>query len=233
MPPIETNFKTFEEFAKKFDRPVYGLNWTRDMNQFVTLKQINHHISDLLKKLEPKGDYDLVGYLDGATVVAKQLMKGRVRKGVIIDIITDDRYLTDKVSEEVALEMVFDTLSSETPDTFREKLKRDIFAEKTTSGKIKKMVEEIKDFADRGLVAPDLEEIITVAMKRLVISWEYRVDKKNKMGAKMKEIISNKLAKMTGKLHVIKAFKFDKVDDVEAKTNLSRDVYLLPDALVS
>ena len=228
LPPIETNFSAFDEFAKKFDRPVIGLNWIKDMNQFGTINEINRYFTDLLKKLEPKGDYDLVGYLDGGMVVAKQLIKGKVKTGVIIDIIHDDRYLSDNVSEDVALEVVFSTLASEAPASFREKLKRDIFAEKTTSAKIKKMVEEIKDFADRGLIAPDLEEIITIAMKRALISWDYRVKKKSKLGNKLVETIGKKWAKIMGKLHVIKAFSFDNVEDVEEKVNSSRDAYLLP-----
>ena len=61
--------------------PVIGLNWTRDVSKLETIKEINQYFTDLLKKLEPKGDYDLVGYFDGSVVVAKQVMKGRNRKG--------------------------------------------------------------------------------------------------------------------------------------------------------
>ena len=103
MPPIEITFSTYEEFAKKFDRPVIGLNWTQDVIKCETIKEINQYFSDLLNKLEPKGDYDMIGTLDGAIFVAKQLMKGRLRKGVIVDIIHDERYILEKVSEDVAL----------------------------------------------------------------------------------------------------------------------------------
>ena len=229
MPPIETTFSGYDTFAQKFDRPVIGLNWTRDVNKFETIKQINQYFTDLLKKLEPKGDYDLIGTLDGAIVVAKQLMKGRLRKGVIVDIIHDEKYVTEKISEDVALELFFNFLVSEAPESFYDKLKRGVFAEAQTSGKIRRMVDEIKDYAGRGLIATDFEEIIRIGMKRALLVWDYRLKKKSKFGNKLKEIIGKKWAKKTGKLHVIKAFRFDKVDDVEMKANTSRDIYLLPE----
>ena len=232
MPPFEITFSAYESFAKKFDRPVIGLNWTKDVSKLETIKEINQYFSDLLNKLEPKGDYDLVGYLDGAIVMGKQLIKGRVRNGVIVDIISDDRYLTEKFSEETAVEMVFDSMSTETPVSFRDKLKRGIFAESETSGKIKKMVEEVKEFAGRGLIGTDLEDIIAIGVKRAIMVWEYRLKKKSKFGSKLNERIASKWSKK-GKLHVIKAFCFDKVDDVEVKLNTCRDTYLLPDEKVA
>ena len=93
LAPLEVTFSAYEEFAQKFDRPVIGLNWTRDVSKFEKIKQINQYYADLLKKLEPKGDFDMVGYLDGALVVGKQLIKGRIRKGVIVDIVSDERYV--------------------------------------------------------------------------------------------------------------------------------------------
>ena len=232
MPPIEITFSAYEDFANKFDRPVIGLNYTRDVSKLETIKQINQYFTDLLKKLEPKGDYDIIGTLDGALVVAKQLMKGRVRKGVIVDIIHDDKYVTEKVSEEVALELMLNFLAGEAPDSFYDKLKRGIFSEAETVGKIKRMNEEIKEYAGRGFIAPDFEEMVSIGMKRVLLIWQYRLNKKNKFGNKLKEAIGKKWAKKRGKLHVIKAFSFDKVDDVEVKINTSREIYLLPDAKV-
>ena len=137
MPPLEITFSGYVEFAQKFDRPVIGLNWTRDVSKLETMKEINHYFNDLLKKLEPTGDYDLVGYMEGAVVVGKQLMKGRLRRGVIIDVVSDDRYLKEKVSEEASLELFFDFMHSEVPESFKDKLHRGIFSESETSGEIR------------------------------------------------------------------------------------------------
>ena len=232
MPPPEISFSVYEEFSQKFDRPVIGLNWTRDVSKLETMKEINQYFTDLLKKLEPKGDYDLVGYFDGSVVVAKQVMKGMVRKAVIIDIVHDERLFNEKVSEDVILEFFFNFLANELPDVLRDKIKRGVFAESDTSCKIKKMVDEFKDLAGRGLIAPDLEEIIILGVKRATLLFEYRLKKKSKFGNKLKERIGKKWAKKSGKLHVIKAFRFDKEEDVEEKANKVRDHYLLPDKQV-
>ena len=229
MPPLEITFSAYESFAQKFDRPVIGLNWTRDCSQFQTMKDINQYFTELLKKLEPKGDFDMIGYLDGALVVTKQLVNGRLRRGVIIDVLNDDRVLKEKVSEDLWLEIVFDFLLSEIPDSFRAKVRRSVFEESDTSAKIKRLSNEIRDFVGRGLIAPDLEEIIKIAIKRANILWEYRLKKKTKFGNALKERIGKKWAKKSGKLHVIKAFRFDKCEDIEAKTNSVRETYLLPD----
>ena len=121
MPPIETTFSTYEEFSKKFDRPVIGLNWTRDVSKCQTMKEINQYFTDLLKKLEPKGDYDLVGSLDGAIVVAKQVMKGKLKKAVIIDVLNDEKFLTEKISEDLILDFFFNFVAFDFPDVFKEK----------------------------------------------------------------------------------------------------------------
>ena len=232
MPPFEITFSAYEKFAKKFDRPVIGLNWTRDVSKLETVKEINKYFEDLLKKLEPKGDYDLVGSLDGALLVAKQLMKGRLRKGVIIDVLNDEKFLKEKVSEDSILEFYFSFLFSGFPDSLRDKMYRGIFYETQTSGKIKRLAEEMKDFVGRGLIAPDLEEILGLALKRATLLWEYRLKKKSKFGNKLKETIGKKWAKKSGKLHVIKAFLFNKVEDIKDKANTSREIYLLPDLKV-
>ena len=232
MPPLETTFSTYEDFAKKFDRPVIGLNWTRDVSKCQTMKEINQYFTDLLKKLEPKGDYDLVGSLDGAIVVAKQVMKGRLKKAVIIDILNDEKLLTEKISEDLILDFFFNFVAFDFPDVFKEKFRRGIYAESETSNKIKRIVDEFKELAGRAFIAPDFEEILTIGVKRATILWEYRSKQKSKFGNKLKESLGKKWAKSRSKLYVIKPFRFDKSDDVDVKVNSAREAYLLPDEKV-
>ena len=235
MPPLEITFSSYELFAQKFDRPVIGLNWTRDMNKFKTFKEVNQYFTDLLKKFEPKGDYDLVGYLDGAIVVAKQLIRGRFRKGVIIDVITEEeeKALTGTISNDMILGFFFNLLSCQLPESFVERIRRNIFKGNDTTDKIRRMVNEFKELVGRGVVAQDMEEILTIGLKRVQILWEYRLKKNSEFGNKLKERIGKKWTKKSGKLHVIKAFKFDKVDDVDEHANIVRDTYLLPDDKVN
>ena len=126
----------------------------------------------------------------------------------------------------------FNFLSNELPDNFKDKVHRGVFAESESSGKIKKLVDEFKDLAGRGLIAPDLEEILTVGIKRFTLLLDYRLKKKSKFGNTLKEKIGKKWAKKRGKLHVIKAFRFEKFEDVDEHANRARDAYLLPEEKV-
>ena len=49
MPPLEITFSGYEEFAKSFDRPVIGLNWTKELNEMKNIKQMTKYFVKLLK----------------------------------------------------------------------------------------------------------------------------------------------------------------------------------------
>ena len=95
LPPLEITYSGMEGLVSKFDRPVIGLNWTKNMKDLKTMKEITSYYSELLAKLEPNGKYDLVGYLDGALVISKLLLKGLVNKAVVIDVFSDIKIKDD------------------------------------------------------------------------------------------------------------------------------------------
>ena len=66
LPPLEITYSGMEGLVAKFNRPVIGLNWTKNMKGLKTIKEITFYYSELLAKLEPNGKYDLIGYLDGS-----------------------------------------------------------------------------------------------------------------------------------------------------------------------
>ena len=110
MPAFETTFSAYEEFAKSFDRPVIGLNWTKDLNNFDNVKEITNYFVDLMKRLEPNGNYDIVGYFDGGIVTSKLFRKVSLNKAVIIDFITDDRY-ADQLTEDLTIDQMLTIIS--------------------------------------------------------------------------------------------------------------------------
>ena len=228
LPPIIITFSAYEEFAKKFNRPVIGLNWTQDMNKLETIKELSNYYSELLKKLEPNGKYDLVGYLDGALVISKLLLEGQVNKAVIIDIQSDKRFKDEDLSDDFLLEFGFGFLSTELPEAFRDKVFRELNKESDFNAKVKRIVSEMKDFGGRALIATDLEEILHLIVKRARMAVKYRTEKKKKFSDKLKEIIGKKWAKKTGQLTVIKGFRFTDAEDIDEEMNGVRDVYLLP-----
>ena len=52
MPPLEGIFATLEGLAEQLHRPVYGLNWTKDMNEFNLVKEISKYYSRIWSRRE-------------------------------------------------------------------------------------------------------------------------------------------------------------------------------------
>ena len=49
LPPIEITFSVYEELAKKFDRPVIAINWTKDMDKIETIKELTEYYSGTIE----------------------------------------------------------------------------------------------------------------------------------------------------------------------------------------
>ncbi|CAG2169908.1 unnamed protein product [Oppiella nova] len=228
LPPIEVNFAAMVELAQKINRPVIGLNWTREVTQLTTLKEVSEYYVKLLKNLEPKGSYEVLGYFDGAIICSKLLRKQIVGKAVIIDVINDAFFREDHMTDEDLLIMLLTILSRELPGSLKDKIQRDIKKEPNFNNKVKFIVNELVDLAGKGLVANDMEPIFHVMLARIRKLSEYRLNKRKKFSNRLKLAIAKKWAKRTGKLVFIKPFRFDSVEDVENCLDKSMDTYFLP-----
>ncbi|CAG2110762.1 unnamed protein product, partial [Medioppia subpectinata] len=249
MPPILVSFGAMEELAQRINRPVIGLNWTREVSALTTMKEVTAYYVKLLtrevsalttmkevtayyvkllKTLEPKGKCDVLGYFDGAIICSKYLLKGMVGRAVIIDVINDTRFRDEYMTDEYILEYLLSFLSNAIPDSFREKILRDLKKEQGMSGKIKFIINELGDFAGKGLVATDMEEIFEVMINRIHMLSKYRMEKKKKLSNKWKTTIGKKWSKKTGKLVVIKPFQFELCEDVDETMERARETYFLP-----
>ncbi|CAG2166260.1 unnamed protein product, partial [Oppiella nova] len=228
MPTLGLNFQIFGDLAHKLTRPVIGLNWAREVSQLTTLKDINKYYVDLLQRLEPKGQYDVVGYFDMSIVCAKLLLKGMVDKAVIVDIISDLHFCGEQLSDDLILELMLQLMASYIPELFRQKILRDFKKEPDINAKVRFIVNEILEFAGKGLQAPDMEEIFHVMIARIRMLSEYRLNKHKKFSNRLKLAIAKKWTKRTGKLVFIKPVVFDGVDDVDELMEKSRDLYFIP-----
>ncbi|CAG2172457.1 unnamed protein product [Oppiella nova] len=228
LPTVILNFSLFEELALKLNRPAIGLHWTRDVSKLTSLKDMSNYYVRLLKELEPNGKYDVVGYFDTTITCSKLLLKGMAGKAVVIDVISDHRFCEDELTDEFMVEFMLTILSGEIPDSFKERVAREIKKEKTMKAKIRLICNEVTDFAGKGLVAPDMEEIFNIMIARIRMLSEYRLNKKKKFANKLKLAIGKKWAKKSGKLILIKPIKLDDIDNLEEFMDRSRDIYLLP-----
>jgi len=232
MPPVEVNFAGMEELAQKINRPVIGLNWTREVSQLTSLKEVSEYYVKLLKSLEPKGPYDVLGYFDGAIICSKLLRKQMAAKAVIVDVINDSRFREDCHSDDDLLEMLLLFMSKEIPGSFKDKIQREIKKEPDIKAKVKLIINEIMDFGGKGLVATDMEEMFHIMIARIRMLSEYRLNKRKKFSNRLKLAIAKKWTKRTGKLVLIKPVNLEMVSDLDALMEESRDIYFLPEPQV-
>ncbi|CAG2100765.1 unnamed protein product [Medioppia subpectinata] len=231
MPTFRLNFSMFEELAAKLNRPAIGLNWTREVSKFTTFKQVSEYYVKLLQTLEPTGRYDVVGYLDSALICSKLLLKGAADRAVIVDVISDQRFRDQQLTEDQMLEIMLGIIANDIPDVFRAKITRELKHMADVRAKVKHVVNELVDFAGgtgSQLVATDMEEIMHIMLARIGMFSAYRQRKKVKLASKLKNVLVKRWAKMTGKLVLIKPFKSDLIEDLDELLEASRDVYLLP-----
>ncbi|CAG2107144.1 unnamed protein product, partial [Medioppia subpectinata] len=138
MPPLLVSFAGMEELANRINRPVIGINWTRELSEMTTLKDINQYYANLLKTLEPSGKYDVVGYFDTTIACVKLVLKGMKGKAILVDAIESES-LSDT---DILLKICHKRIMSD------------------VRAKVKYIVNEMIEFAGKGLVATDMEQIL-------------------------------------------------------------------------
>ncbi len=207
LPPVEGIFSTLENLAKKINRPVIGLNWTQDMKNLNKMKDISDYYLNLLKKLSPNGNYDIVGYSFGALIARKMLTKGPVGRVVIIDILSNSDLNFDEVSDEYIFESSLNKFFRQIlPEFLNERIQRTMNPIKDTNEKLKKVCIELKEFGGKSLVDKDMEEILRNTVERGKLLVNYRINSTKKF-KQLKEKIAKKFLKTTGKLFIIKPFE--------------------------
>ncbi|CAG2105619.1 unnamed protein product, partial [Medioppia subpectinata] len=122
FPPLEGIFTSLEGLTEKIDRPVIGLNWTRDMEKLGSLKEITKYYIQLLKALEPKGDYDIFGHFYGALIAMKMLKKAPIGKAIIIDMLSEVTLDEDMISDDNLVEIILSFCTKDLPTGLEGKL---------------------------------------------------------------------------------------------------------------
>ncbi|CAG2169008.1 unnamed protein product [Oppiella nova] len=203
MPTILLNFSLIEELALKLNRPAIGLNWTREVSQLTTLKAVNKYYRNLLRHIEPTANYDVVGYLDSIILCTKLLRKGMANRAVILDTVTNWRFLEEQPTDASALEFMVNLIGDEwMPAAIRHRVVRQMRAESDVSAKIGVIVREVTEVTGSALVATDMDEIFRVMYARVRMLSEY--GRATKL-AKLKMSMAKGWAKMrSSKLTIIK-----------------------------
>ena len=204
LPPIEGIFSSFESLAKKIDRPVIGLNWTKDMDD-MSVSQMSKHFTELLNRLSPDQNYDIVGHFYGALIASKMLRKASVGRAVIIDIMSLTKMDEDICSDEHVFNLCTKFIFHDMPKNIELRISRDLSRIPDVNEKISRLCAEIKDFGGKSLVARDLDQILQNSFKRAKLFSQYRIKLTKKL-SKVAQNVGKKFLEKTGKLLVIKPF---------------------------
>ena len=87
LPPLESNFDgliSLLSLTKLLPFPVYGLNWTYEIEKLKSINEIALHYSNLMKTLEPKGDYTLMTTSFGSVIGFRMAYKNESIKNLIV-----------------------------------------------------------------------------------------------------------------------------------------------------
>ena len=232
LPPLEGIFASLEALAEKIDRPVIGLNWTKNMEKLGSLKEIGKYYMDLLKELHPKGDYDVVGHFYGA-LIAMQMLKKKapIGQAVIIDMLSGVKMDEEMLNDDYLLELIAKFISKDLPKPLKDKINRDMNSKADVPGKLAKLSDEVKEFVGKSLVSRDLEEILLNSFTRAKLFTQYRLNMKNKF-KQVKLNMGRKYLEMTGRVLIIKPIDFTEGEDFGDLSDISdkiRDSYFLPE----
>ena len=210
MPPLEGIFASMEGLAEKVNRPVIGLNWTKEVQELKTVKEIYLYFKGLLDSLSPNGDYDVAGTLDNAGLfIIKFLQKGCAGKAFLIDTISEVLSEEIEFTDEYLLETSVQSFSRALPKPAQEKLWREIRCKSDVDSKINKLSADIKEFVGKGLVSKDMDEIIRNSYRRLKLLTEYRLQKQRKYTKHLKNNRNKNYLKLNGSLLIVKLLESD------------------------
>lgn len=86
LPPIEGIFSNLFPLIQLLPFPVYGLNWTNEMDDLKNIKEIALYYIQLLKSVQPKGNYDLITFSFGSVIGLEMCnKKAHINKLFVID----------------------------------------------------------------------------------------------------------------------------------------------------
>ena len=226
LAPFEITFSAYKQLAESMCRPVIGLNWTKNMNSFDSFRDIINYYSDILQKLSPNGEYDLLGSFDGMFIILDLLKKGLVNNAVAIDVLPYYPSMEEINSDGYLFGFLLNFVSSDCPDVYKEKLAQIGNKKMKIKRRIRSFVQGIKEIVGRELVANDMEEMLKCAIERVKLMTVYQDQMKAKLNSP--ELLSNCLIKQTyGRLSIIKPISLDNIKDVnKVIENLRQNILL-------
>jgi len=230
LPPIEGIYESLKEVISEMAkyRPVIMLNWIRKMSELKSIKKVADYFKGVLYKLEPKGDYELVGHSFGAIVGIHMCRKGMPIKTLLIMDPMDASNFKEEYDRNEKVELVLSYLRNFLTERLIDKLRKEALNMKTESECIQRISDSLKSHSGKQVNAKDIEDIIKDSFDRaeMVLKYQQKNIRKLKMFGRevaQKTVQKLLLHKITVNVTVIK--RLLKESDMERLNQLLLESY--------
>ena len=195
LPPIESLYGNLIPLAKLLPFPVYALNWTYEMEQLKSIKEIALHYTNLMKTLEPNGDYNLLTTTFGSVIALRMAYKkAPIKKIFIIDTFSYGHSALGSEQSLDSLDQLLRFINRNVPKAFQDRLKNDLIKAQTEEEKVNKLIQSLKELIPSS-TSKDLELIMKGNLKKTKMIKEFAEKYAKKYQKATDNILTQKLAK--------------------------------------
>ena len=196
LPPIESLYADLIPLAKLLPFPVYGLNWTYEMEELTSIKEIALHYTNLMKMLEPKGDYNLLTTTFGSVIALRMAYKkAPIKKLFVIDTLLIKEAILQDAERHELFEQGLRFIRRNVPQLFHDRLRDEIYKIKGgEEEKINRFIQSLKRMCSSSN-SKDLDVIIKGTLKKAKMMKEVKDKYIKKMKKANENNIKHKLAK--------------------------------------
>lgn len=185
--------------VQKCKRPVIGLNWTRHLNSFKTLKAIVKYYHDLLLRLDAGGDgtYDLMCTSFGALIISVMARSKRmsatlkVGKLIIFDLlpINLDGMTDESQLANYKVNLMFNYIRLYIPERICEQSMKEILELNCEKERVEKTTELMRKCVGNNLQGADMAEIIGNSYERASLMLKYHFEMRRKSKSTVRRIL--------------------------------------------
>ncbi|CAG2104924.1 unnamed protein product, partial [Medioppia subpectinata] len=238
LPPLALNFAGVAPLAERLERPVIGLNWTREVSALTTVEAVGDYYIALIVEINGEINagrlpYDVCSFFDMAPVCGRLLsLATGLGRAVIVDI-TPDRRLFDAraVADEFMVAFMMKQLATECSPQVLASIEGRVRAEREVSGQQAIVTASMPELTRQAVVAPHMGEIFGIMLARIAMFFDHKSNKSRRtLTDVVRGSVAEKWAQYSGKLIEIKPFAAGAVlemeDTLDVVLGVSHDDYI-------
>lgn len=216
LPSLIGIFDLISIIAQKLNRPVYGLNWTHQLNTFGSLKQIVDYYYKLILETisnDPDNtDFDLLG-MDFGALLAGLMCKNKnilsnlnINRIIIVDLlpVNLNQMIDEKMLSDYKVMLIFDYIRLYIPERICEQSQKEVLELSCEMARIEKIIELLrKCLGVKQKPDDNMPEIIRNTYSRASIMLDYQIKLRKKSGQRrLRGLILKILERNTERLKV-------------------------------